>query len=153
MQGDETGKAIFRVWCRRHFQLGQFERTRRVRQLRRSSRTWLLFHELMDDTRDQALHRAIATLAQSDPLIKLLNEVKLGRMKAADAGLRAITMAWLDTYKKVVEGDGMTKQGLLRINPLPRLMVLIEAGVLTNDDQAVTSLQASFDAAFQRAVE
>jgi hypothetical protein len=107
----------------------------------------------MDDTRDQAFHRAIATLAQSDPLIKLLNEVKLGRMKPADAGLRAITMAWLDTYKKVVEGGGMTKQELLRINPLPRLMVLIEAGVLTNDNVAVTSLQASFDAAFQRAVE
>ncbi len=40
---------------------------------------------------EQALQRAIATISQSDPLTKLLEQVKLGRMKPTDAGLRAVT--------------------------------------------------------------
>ncbi len=39
---------------------------------------------------DQILQRAIATISQSDPLTKLLEQVKLGRMKPTDAGLRAV---------------------------------------------------------------
>ena len=102
---------------------------------------------------EQALQRAITTVAQSDPLIKLLKEVTMGRMNPADAGLRAITVSWLDIYKRVIETGGMTRHGLLRINPMPRLAVLIDAGVLSKDDQNITSLQASFEAAYRCAPE
>ncbi|HEY6973004.1 MAG TPA: hypothetical protein VI359_01745 [Nitrospiraceae bacterium] len=102
---------------------------------------------------EEALQRAISTVSQSDPLIKLLEQVKLGRMQPADAGLRAITVSWLDTYRKVVETSGLSRQALRRLDPIPRLAVLIDEGVLPHDHQAVTSLQASFKSALHRATE
>lgn len=103
------------------------------------------------ESSEQALQRAIATIAQSDPLIKLLQQVKLGRMQPGDAGLRAITVSWLGTYQKVIETSGLSRQGLRRIDPMPRLAVLLDMGVISDDDQAVTSLRASFDTALQLA--
>jgi len=102
---------------------------------------------------EEALQRAISTVSQSDPLIKLLEQVKLGRMQSADAGLRAITVSWLDTYRKVVEAGGLSREALRRLDPIPRLAVLIDEGVLPHDHQAVTSLQVSYESALQRATE
>ena len=94
---------------------------------------------------EQAVQRAISIIAQSDPLIKLLQQVRLGRMKPADAGLRAVTESWLGTYEKALATDGLTQSGLRRLNPAPRLAVLMDAGVLTDDHQGVASLKASFN--------
>jgi len=105
----------------------------------------------MSEAEDQQLRRAIDTLSQSDPIIKLLQEVKLGRMKASDAGLRAITEVWLGTYQKLLETTVLSRQALARLDPSPRLEVLIEANVLTPDHQAVSSLQASFEKALAQA--
>jgi hypothetical protein len=105
------------------------------------------------DSGDQALQRAIATISQSDPLTKLLEQVKLGRMKPSDAGLRAVTDSWLGTYKKVIETGGMTRQALRRIDPCPRLAMLIECGVLTGEQQAVAALRQSFERAVANATE
>lgn len=102
---------------------------------------------------EQTLQRAIATISQSDPLTKLLEQVKLGRMKPTDAGLRAITGSWLGTYQKIIESGGLTRQALRRIDPTPRLAVLIECGVLTDDQQAVVALRSSFDQAFAAVTE
>ncbi|OGW50419.1 MAG: hypothetical protein A2V62_12325 [Nitrospirae bacterium RBG_19FT_COMBO_58_9] len=102
---------------------------------------------------DQLLQRAIATISQSDPLTKLLEQVKLGRMKSTDAGLRAITGSWLATYQKVIESGGLTRQALRRIDPNPRLAVLIECGVLTGEQEAVTGLRASFERVIAVATE
>ena len=102
---------------------------------------------------DQALQRAIATISQSDPLTKLLEQVKLGRMKPTDAGLRAVTDSWLGTYQKVIESGGLTCQALRRIDPNPRVAILIECGVLTAEQQAVTALRTSFDRAVAAATE
>ena len=102
---------------------------------------------------DQALQRAIATISQSDPLVKLLNQVMLGRMKPTDAGLRAVTDSWLDTYRKAIESGGLSRQALRRIDPCPRLAVLIECGVLTGEQQTVTALRQSFDRAVAAATE
>ncbi len=102
---------------------------------------------------DQALQRAIAIISQSDPLTKLLEQVKLGRMKPTDAGLRAVTDSWLGTYQKVIESGGLTSQALRRIDPHPRLSVLIECGVLTDEQQAVTALRTSFERAAAAATE
>jgi hypothetical protein len=94
---------------------------------------------------EQAVQRAISSIAQSDPLIKLLQQVRLGRMKPTDAGLRAVTESWLGTYEKALTTDGLTPSDLRRLNPTPRMAVLIDAGVLTDDHQGVTSLKASFN--------
>ena len=102
---------------------------------------------------EQILQRAIVTISQSDPLTKLLEQVKLGRMKPTDAGLRAITGSWLGTYQKVIESGGFTSQALRRIDPHPRLAVLIECGVLTDEQQAVTALRTSFERAVAAATE
>jgi hypothetical protein len=102
---------------------------------------------------DQVLQRAIATISQSDPLTKLLEQVKLGRMKPTDAGLRAVTDSWMGTYQKVIESGGFTRQALRRIDLNPRLAVLIEYGVLTGEPQAITTLLASFDRAVAAATE
>ncbi len=105
----------------------------------------------MSDTADQALARAIATIAQSDPIIKLLKDVKLGKMKASDPGLRVITEAWLATYQKVIESTPLTRPALARLDPSPRLNVLFDAGVLSPDSQPVRSLRESFEKALAQA--
>jgi hypothetical protein len=99
----------------------------------------------------QALQRAMAAVSQSDPLIKLLHQVRLGRMSPTDAGLRAVTESWLSTYEKALATDGLTRSDLRRLDPTPRLAVLIEMGVLTNDHSGVTALRAAYDELLARA--
>ena len=102
---------------------------------------------------DQALQRAIATISQSDPLIKLLEQVKRGRMTPTDVGLRAVTDSWLDTYRKIIESGGFNRQALRRIDPSPRLALLIECGVLTGQQPSVAALRESFERAVAAATE
>ena len=107
----------------------------------------------MSEPNEQAVRQAISTILQSDPLTKLLQEVKLGRMKPADAGLRAITESWLSTYRKVIETSGLDRTALVRLDPSPRLDVLIHAGILPADHAAVASLRAVFEKAISGAME
>jgi hypothetical protein len=104
----------------------------------------------MSDASEQAVQQAIHTISQSDPLIKLLQEVKLGRMKPTDPGLRAITESWLGTYKKVLETSSLDGTALLRLDPSPRVNVLIAAGVLPADHAGVASLRAAFQQALSK---
>lgn len=97
----------------------------------------------VSEASEQAIRQAINAISQSDPLTKLLQEVKLGRMKPTDAGLRAVTEAWLGTYKKVLETSGLGRTALVRLDPSPRLDVLIDAGILPADHAGVTSLRAA----------
>lgn len=94
---------------------------------------------------EQAVARAIASIAQSDPLIKLLQQVRLGRMKPTDAGLLAVTESWLSAYEQALATDGLSQSGLRRLDPAPRLSVLIDAGVLSDDHQGVMSLKTSYN--------
>ena len=94
---------------------------------------------------EQAVQRAISAISQSDPLIKLLQQVRLGRMKPTDAGLRAVTESWLGIYEKALATNGLTQSDLRRLNPAPRLAVLIDVGVLTDDHQGVTALMTSYN--------
>ena len=83
-------------------------------------------------------------LSQSDPLPKLLQEIKLGRVRPTDAGLRAITESWLETYARVLEGAAawrLDRTSLVRVDPLPRLELLEAAGVAGNDHPAVVRLR------------
>lgn len=105
------------------------------------------------DAADQVIQRAIANISQSDPLIKLVDQVRLGRMKATDAGLRAVTESWLANYHKIVGLPGLTRHMLLRIDPNPRLAVLTEIGVVPADHPAVTALQSGFKQAMDKATD
>lgn len=105
----------------------------------------------MDEPGEQALRRAISTILQSDPLIKLLHQVRLGRMQPADAGLRAVTESWLSIYEKTLDGVELSRSGLRRIDPAPRLAVLVDVGVLAVDHPGVVSLKASYERAVARA--
>ncbi len=105
----------------------------------------------MDESGDQALQRAISAILQSDPLIKLLQQVRLGRMKPTDVGLRAVTESWLGIYEKTLDTAGLTRSGLRRIDPTPRLAVLIDIGVLAVAHPGVVSLKVSYDRAMARA--
>jgi hypothetical protein len=105
------------------------------------------------DALARTLQQAIATISSSDPLIKLIDQVKLGRMKPSDAGLRAVTESWLATYQKVVDSVCLTKEALRRIDPAPRVAVLIHSGVLPPDHPGVKALEASFDRALTNAAE
>ena len=98
-----------------------------------------------DDWQEEGLRRAISTLSQSDPLIKLLEQVKLGRMKPTDRGLRAVTESWLATYKDVLSANKLAGTALQRLNPEPRLAVLVEHGILPPDHPAVMALQTAYD--------
>ncbi len=105
----------------------------------------------MDTLDEQAVQRAISVILQSDPLIKLLQQVQLNRMKPTDAGLRAVTESWIGTYEKALATDGLTQFGLRRLNPAPRLAVLIDRGVLADNHSGVCSLRAAYDRAIARA--
>ena len=105
------------------------------------------------ESSEQILQRTIATISQSDPLTKLLEQVRLGKMKPTDAGLRAVTDSWMGIYQKAIESGGLTSQALRRIDPQPRLAMLIEWGVLTDEQQAVAALRTSFERAVAAATE
>lgn len=98
---------------------------------------------MMDD-QDTQLRRAIGTLLQSDPLIKLLQEVRLGRMKATDAGLRAVVESWIGTYTQVLKSQSLNALMLPRLDPVPRLQVLVDAGVLSWEHPATCELRDVF---------
>lgn len=100
----------------------------------------------------QVLSRAISTISQSDPLIKLLQQVRMGRMQATDTGLRAVTESWLGIYEQALGMDGFTRFDLRRLDPAPRLAVLTQAGVLSDEHPGLISLKASYERALNRAI-
>lgn len=106
----------------------------------------------MSDSNEQYFQKAIETLAQSDPIPKLLHEVKLGRMKPTDAGLRAITESWLETYQKVLANAPSPDPVVLaRLDPNPRLDLLIAAGVVNGEQAGAVALRTTFERALAEA--
>jgi hypothetical protein len=100
---------------------------------------------------EHLLDRTIASISQSDPLIKLLEQVRLGRMNRSDPGLRVITDTWVATYRKAVGTPGLSKQALRRIDPTPRLDLLAQEGMLPVDHAAARQLLADFQQAIKHA--
>ena len=100
---------------------------------------------------EELLQRAMNTIAQSDPIIKLLQQVRMGKMKVGDAGLRVVIEAWFGTYEKVLRTEGLTQAALRRLDPTPRIAVLLEAGVLQADHPSVQGLEGAFSQAISQA--
>jgi hypothetical protein len=100
----------------------------------------------MTDASLQSVDQAVNRLSLTDPIVKLLHEVKLGRMKPTDAGLCAITESWLETYRQVLETtNNLDQTSVRRLDPSPRLDVLIDAGVLTTEHPSVHAVRAAFE--------
>jgi hypothetical protein len=59
----------------------------------------------------------------------------------------------MGTYQKMIESGGFSRQALRRIDPHPRVALLIECGVLTGEQQAVADLRTSFERAIAAATE
>ncbi|MBS0170761.1 MAG: hypothetical protein JSR62_10445 [Nitrospira sp.] len=97
----------------------------------------------MEQAEDQ-MRRAIGTVLQSDPLIKLLQEVRLGRMKATDPGLRAVTESWIAVYTQLLQSQPVPAETFPRLDPTPRLQVLVDAGVLSWDHPGTKNLREVF---------
>ena len=92
----------------------------------------------------ESVDEAIAMLSQADPLPKLLQEIKLGRVRSTDAGLQAIVDSWLETYVSVLKNAGpwrLDRTSLRRLDPLPRVELLRGAGVMPDDHPSVVQLR------------
>lgn len=99
----------------------------------------------MLEPRDKELSQAIATISEADPIIKLLQQVMQGRIKPKDARLQAITESWLATYQNVIETMPLPRSAMMRLDPRPRIDLLIEVGVLHHSNEAGRSLRAGFE--------
>ena len=97
------------------------------------------------------LNRAFPLLQRSDPIPKLLPQVRLGRMPRDSPALQAIISSWLEAFVTVLK-DGETVldvNGVLRLDPNPRLAVLLEAGVVADNDPHVQVARSAFTTVLQ----
>src|SRR5438876_150181 len=94
-------------------------------------------------TSEQFLDRAMKLLQRSDPIPKLLPQVRLGRMPKDSPALAAILDSWLEAFVQVLKDAQAVLDigGVLRLDPNPRLAVLVEAGVLAEDHPQVKTVR------------
>lgn len=105
------------------------------------------------ETSEQFLDRAMVMLQRSDPIPKLLPQVRIGRMPKDSPALSAILESWLEAFVQVLK-DGqavLNVEGVLRLDPNPRIAVLIEAGVLAEDQPYVQAVRDAWSATMQAA--
>lgn len=102
---------------------------------------------------EEAVRRAIAAIRQSDPLIKLLQQVRLGRMQPGDKGLRAVTDSWLETYRNELSKERFCRQSVRRLDPMPRLTLLVEAGIVPSTHPSLAAVSAAYEQAVTNALE
>lgn len=105
------------------------------------------------ETSEQFLDRAMKLLQRSDPIPKLLPQVRLGRMDRDSPALIAILESWLEAFVQVLK-DGqavLNVEGVLRLDPGPRLAVLIEAGMLSEDRPHVQAVRDAWSDAMRAA--
>ena len=105
------------------------------------------------ETPEQFLDRAMTLLQRSDPIPKLLPQVRIGRMPKDSPALIAILESWLEAFVQVLK-DGqplLNVEGVLRLDPGPRIAVLVEAGVLAENQPYVRAVRDAWTAAMQAA--
>jgi hypothetical protein len=97
------------------------------------------------------LNRAFPLLQRSDPIPKLLPQVRLGRMPRDSPALQAIVSSWLEAFVTVLK-DGekvLDVNGVLRLDPNPRLAVLLEAGLVADNDHDVQVARSAYTTVLQ----
>lgn len=105
------------------------------------------------ETSEQFLDRAMKLLQRSDPIPKLLPQVRLGRMDKESPALAAILESWMEAFAHVLkEGQALLDvEGVKRLDPNPRLAVLLEAGMLSEDRPHVQAVRDAWAAALEAA--
>ena len=105
------------------------------------------------ETSEQFLDRAMKLLQRSDPIPKLLPQVRLGRMPKDSPALTAILDSWLEAFVQVLkDAQAVLDVGsVLRLDPNPRIAVLVEAGVLAEDHPHVKNLRDAWSDALREA--
>ena len=105
------------------------------------------------ETSEQFLDRAMKMLQRSDPIPKLLPQVRLGRMPKDSPALTAILDSWLEAFGQVLkDAHGVLDiGGVLRLDPNPRIALLVEAGVLADDHPHVKTLRDAWSEALRAA--
>jgi len=105
------------------------------------------------ETSEQFLDRAMKLLQRSDPIPKLLPQVRLGRMPKDSPALTAILDSWLEAFIQVLKDAQAVLDigGVKRLDPNPRIAVLVEAGVLPEDHPHVQTLRDTWSAALEAA--
>ena len=112
-------------------------------------------YDFLMETPEQFLDRAMKLLQRSDPIPKLLPQVRIGRMPKDSPALAAIIDSWLEAFVQVLK-DGqavLDVEGVKRLDPSPRIAVLVEAGVLVEDHPQVKALREAWSAALHAARE
>ena len=105
------------------------------------------------ETPQDFLTRAFTVLLRTDPIPKLLPQVRLGRMPKDSPALQAIISSWLEAFVTVLkDGDGILDvNGVLRLDPHPRLSILHAVGVLEEEDANAQAARSAYLAALQSA--
>ena len=105
------------------------------------------------ETPQDFLNRAFVLLHRTDPIPKLLPQVRLGRMPKDSPALQAIISTWLDAFVMVLKDGESTLDvnAVLRLDPTPRLAVLQEAGMLDGDDPNAQAARSAYAAALEAA--
>jgi len=105
------------------------------------------------ETSEQFLDRAMALLQRSDPIPKLLPQVRLGRMDKDSPALAAILDSWMEAFVHVLKDSHsvLDVEGVKRLDPNPRLAVLLEAGVVSEDRPHVQTVRDAWSAAMEAA--
>src|SRR5438093_9824646 len=105
------------------------------------------------ETPEQFLDRAMKLLQRSDPIPNLLPQVRLGRMPTDSPALAAILDSWLEAFIQVLKDAQAVLDvgGVLRLDPNPRIDVLVEAGLLATDHPHVKTLREAWSEALQAA--
>ena len=98
------------------------------------------------ETPQDFLNRAFVLLLRTDPIPKLLPQVRLGRMPKDSPALQAIISSWLEGFAALLkEGETtLDVNAVLRLDPHPRLEVLVEAGVLAPDDPKIAAVRSAY---------
>ena len=101
------------------------------------------------ETPQDFLNRAFVLLHRTDPIPKLLPQVRLGRMPKDSPALQAIISTWLEAFVTVLKDGESTLDvnAVLRLDPNPRLAVLHEAGMLAGDDPNAQAARSAYAAA------
>jgi hypothetical protein len=105
------------------------------------------------DSTQAFLDRALILLQRSDPIPKLLPQVRFGRMAKDAPGLQAIVSSWLETFCTVLQEaeSFLDVMSTRRLDPNPRIAVLLEAGVLTDNDPQVVAVREAYAAVYHAA--
>src|SRR5207249_11565759 len=105
------------------------------------------------ETAPDVLNRTIPLLQRSNPMPRLLPQGRLCRMPRDSPALQAIISSWLEAFVTVWKnGESVLDvNGVLRLDPNPRLAVLLEAGLLADDDPHMQAARSAYAAALQAA--